>query len=270
MAVDRIDNAFANAVSQNRAALVLYIMAGDPNIEETAQILDGLVEGGADVIELGFAFSDPMADGPSIQAAAIRALENKITLRKTLDIVAAFRAKHKDTALVLMGYLNPIETMGYETFAKASFDAGVDGFIIVDAPAEEDGELRTALAKYDLALIRLATPTTDEKRLPAVIKNTTGFVYYVSVAGVTGGKAIDASAIKDKVANVRAAANLPVAIGFGIRTEEAAKETAQIADGIVIGAALVDTLHRAAQNGENCKSVAKEFAAKMRAAAKKD
>lgn len=270
MSVARIDRAFAEAAAQNRATLVLYVMAGDPNIEETSRILDGLVEGGADIIELGFAFSDPMADGPSIQAAAIRALENKITLRKTLDIVADFRAKHKDTALVLMGYLNPVESFGFAEFAKASADAGVDGFIIVDAPAEEDGELRIALAKYDLALIRLATPTTDEKRLPAVIANTTGFVYYVSVAGVTGGKAIDTNAIKDKVALVKKAANLPVAIGFGIRNEEAAHQTAQIADGIVIGAALVDTLHSAFQNGEDCKTIAREFAAKMKAAAYKD
>lgn len=270
MSVARINSAFENAAAQKRAALVLYVMAGDPSVEETARILDGLVEGGADIIELGFAFSDPMADGPSIQAAAIRALSNKITLRKTLEIVVAFRAKHKKTALVLMGYLNPIESFGLSEFAKAAADAGVDGMIIVDAPAEEDAELRAELANYDLALIRLATPTTDAKRLPAVIANTTGFVYYVSVAGVTGGKAIDTAAIKDKVALVKKAANLPVAIGFGIRNEEAAHQTAQIADGIVIGAALVDTLHEAAQNGEDCQTVAKDFAAKMKAAAYKD
>ena len=270
MTVSRITSAFTTAAAQNRAALVLYVMAGDPNLKQSAQILDGLVDGGVDIIELGFPFSDPMAEGPSIQKASLRALDNKTTLKATLQLAKEFRTKYPQTALIMMGYLNPIESMGYANFAKEAAQSGVDGVIIVDAPAEEDGELRAALDAHDLAVIRLATPTTDAKRLPAVIANTKGFVYYVSVAGVTGGKAIDANAIKDKVAAVRAAANLPVAIGFGIRTEQAAHETAQIADGIVIGAALVDTLADAFQNGENCNEVAKTFAKKMRTAATKD
>lgn len=270
MTVARITNAFTTAAAQNRAALVLYVMAGDPNLEQSAKILDGLVAGGVDIIELGFPFSDPMAEGPSIQKASLRALENRVTLKVTLQLAKDFREKHPQTALIMMGYLNPIETMGYVNFAAAAAQSGIDGVIIVDAPAEEDGELRAALGAHDLAVIRLATPTTDAKRLPAVIANTQGFVYYVSVAGVTGGKAIDTSAIKDKVAAVKLASNLPVAIGFGIRTEEAAHQTAQIADGIVIGAALVDTLHLGFQNGEDSQTIASEFAAKMRAAAQKD
>lgn len=269
MPVSRITERFAQAKIENRAALVLYVMAGDPDIDGTMEILDGLVEGGADIIELGFPFSDPMADGPSIQKAAIRSLENGTSLKKVLAIVEAFRAKHKDTGLVLMGYLNPIETFGYDKFALEADEKGVDGMIVVDVPPEEDFELRTALKANNIALIRLATPTTDAARLPKLIENTEGFVYYVSVAGVTGVKAIDTSAIEEKVAMVQKAFGLPVAIGFGIRTAEAANATAKIADGIVIGAALVDTIHEAKQNGENIKLVARDYAAKMRAAAVK-
>lgn len=269
MSVSRITQAFENAKAQNRAALVLYVMAGDPSNEKTAKVLDGLVAGGVDVIELGFPFSDPMADGVSIQKAAIRSLANKTTLHKVLDMVADFRTRHKDTALILMGYLNPIETFGYDKFGKAAANAGVDGMIVVDAPPEEDMELRSALKPHEIALIRLATPTTDAKRLPKVIEGVEGFVYYVSVSGVTGTKAINTDSIKDNVAMVQKASNLPVAIGFGIRTEEAAKATAQIGDGIVIGAALVDTIYDADQNGKDCGAVAQEFAALMRAAAHK-
>ena len=270
MPVSRISNAFEKAKNENRAALVLYTMAGDPTPEISEQVIDALAKNGADVLELGFAFSDPMADGPSIQKAAIRALDNKMTLAKTLEIAKNFRAKNSETALVMMGYLNPIESMGYDKFAKSASDAGVDGMIVVDAPPEEDLELRSALNAHDIALIRLATPTSDEKRLPKVIEGVKGFVYYVSVAGVTGGKAIDTNAIKDKVAKVRAAARLPVAIGFGIRSEQAAYDTAQLADGIVIGAALVDTVYDAFQNKQDCAKIAAEYAAKMRAAAIKE
>jgi tryptophan synthase alpha chain len=265
--VSRIANAFAKAKNENRAALVLYTMAGDPNPQISAKVLEELANGGADILELGFAFSDPMADGPSIQKAAIRALANQMTLKKTLAMAKAFRAKNQETALVLMGYLNPIESMGYDEFSNAASECGIDGMIIVDAPPEEDFELRTALNKNDIALIRLATPTTDEARLPKVIEGVNGFIYYVSVAGVTGVKAIDTDAIKEKVAKVRNAANLPVAIGFGIRTPQAAHDTAQLADGIVIGAALVDTIFEAYEKNEDCGLVALEYAKTMRAAA---
>ncbi|KAF0112648.1 MAG: tryptophan synthase alpha chain [Hyphomonadaceae bacterium] len=270
MTVARISSAFANAASQSRAALVLYVMAGDPTLEKCEEVLDALVEGGADIIELGFPFSDPMAEGPSIQLASQRALANGVTLKKTLAIAQNFRAKHSQTGLILMGYLNPIESMGYEVFAKNAANAGVDGVIVVDAPPEEDGELRECLKANDIAIIRLAAPTTDAARLPKVIEGVEGFVYYVSVAGVTGVKAIDVAAIKEKVAIVKAAANLPVAIGFGIRTAEAAHKTSQIADGIVIGAAVVDSVFAAHQNGQNCAQVAREFAMQMRAATQKD
>lgn len=270
MPVSRISQAFANAKNENRAALVLYTMAGDPNRETSEKVIEALAQGGADILELGFAFSDPMADGPSIQKAAIRALDNGMTLAKTLEIAKNFRAKNSKTALVLMGYLNPIETFGYEKFATAAALCGVDGMIVVDAPPEEDFELRTVLKANDIALIRLATPTTDEKRLPQVIEGVEGFIYYVSVSGVTGVKAIDTAAIKDKVAQVQKAAKLPVAIGFGIRTPAAAHETAQLADGIVIGAALVDTVYDAFQKGEDCAKIAGEYAASMKAAAVKN
>ncbi len=266
MPINRISNAFETAKSENRAALVLYTMAGDPTPEKSGEILSALADGGADIIEFGFPFSDPMADGISIQKAAIRALKNKMNLRKTLEIIQGFRAENQKTPIVLMGYLNPIETMGYKEFAENCAASGVDGIIIVDAPPEEDFDLRTNLAANDIALIRLVTPTTDDKRLPKVISDISGFVYYVSVAGVTGTKAIDTAAIADKVANVRAKAGLPVAIGFGIRTPEAAHDAAQLADGIVIGAALVDIIIDAHENGHDAAIAARDFATKMRAA----
>lgn len=270
MTTSRITNAFANAANENRACLVLYVMAGDPTTEKCEEVLDALVEGGADIIELGFPFSDPMAEGPSIQLASQRALAGGMTLKKTLAIAKNFRAKHPHTGLILMGYLNPVESMGYEQFASNAANAGVDGVIIVDAPPEEDGKLRACLKANDMAVIRLATPTTDAARLPKVIEGVEGFVYYVSVAGVTGVKAIDVAAIKGKVATVKAAAKLPVAIGFGIRSAVAAHETSQIADGIVIGAAVVDTVFAAHQNGQNCANAAREFANQMRGATAKE
>ena len=270
MPISRISKVFENAKAENRAALVLYTMAGDPTPELSANILEAVAEGGADIIEIGFPFSDPMADGISIQKAAIRALENKMTLKKTFDLVKNFRAKNQNTAIVLMGYLNPIESMGYTKFAQNCADCGVDGVIAVDAPPEEDMELRTGLKANDVALIRLATPTTDAHRLTKVVEDISGFVYYVSVAGVTGTKAIDTDAIKDKVGLVKDAAKLPVAIGFGIRTEEAAHNTAQLADGIVIGAALVDTIFNAYKDGNDCVEIAKDFATRMKNAAVKN
>jgi tryptophan synthase alpha chain len=245
-------------------------MAGDPTLQKCEEVLDALVEGGADIIELGFPFSDPMAEGPSIQLASQRALANGMTLEKTLGLANNFRNKHPETGLILMGYLNPVESMGYQVFSRKAAESGVDGVIIVDAPPEEDGDLRACLNAEGLAIIRLATPTTDAERLPKVLEGADGFVYYVSVAGVTGVKAIDTSAIEQSVANVRSATSLPVAIGFGIRTSQAAHETAQIADGIVIGAAVVDTVFAAHQNSKNCGQAAREFAIQMRGATQKE
>ncbi len=248
MTTSRLTAAFAKAKSEGRAALVAYIMAGDPDLETCATILDALPASGVDVIELGFPFTDPMADGPSIQRAAIRALANKVTLAKTLALAKGFRAKHPETGLIIMGYLNPIETMGYEAFAALANQSGVDGAIIVDAPAEEDGDLRDAMRAQDLSLIRLFTPTTDAARMPAVAHGVSGFAYYVSVAGITGDKTTQTTNLESAVSAVRAATGLPVAVGFGIKTPEMAAEVARVADGVVVGTALVDEIAKAAQS----------------------
>ncbi|CAN1507958.1 TrpA Tryptophan synthase alpha chain [Caulobacteraceae bacterium] len=259
MPVGRLSNAFARAKAENRAALVAYVMAGDPSLEVCAAILDALPKAGVDVIELGFPFTDPMADGPSIQRAGIRALKNGTTLRKTMALVAQFRQKHPETPLIVMGYLNPVETMGYGAFARHAAEVGIDGAIIVDAPPEEDSDLRAAMQASDLALIRLATPTTDAKRLPAVVAGVSGFVYYVSVAGITGDKAIETADIAEAVAAVRQASGLPVAVGFGIKTPEAAARTAKIADGVVVGSALVDVIASAHETGSDAAQAAAAF-----------
>jgi tryptophan synthase alpha chain len=268
MTTSRLTAAFARAKSEGRAALVAYIMAGDPDLEICAAILDVLPASGVDVIELGFPFTDPMADGPSIQRAGIRALANEITLTKTLALAEGFRAKHPDTPLIVMGYLNPIETMGHDAFAARATASGVDGAIIVDAPPEEDGELRTAMEKADLALIRLFTPTTNAARMPRVAEGVSGFAYYVSVAGITGDKSIETASLAGAVAAVRAATKLPVAVGFGIKTPAMAAEVAQIADGVVVGSALVDEIAKAAQSGGDPVKAAAAFCASLAAAIK--
>ncbi|MCA3729076.1 MAG: tryptophan synthase subunit alpha, partial [Phenylobacterium sp.] len=219
---------------------VTYVMAGDPDPETALEILKGLPTAGADLIEVGFPFSDPMAEGPPIQRAAQRALARGMTLQKTLDLVAAFRRTDTETPVILMGYANPLETPGYTAFARDAAAAGVDGLIVVDIPPEEADPLADALDAEDLSLIRLATPTTDDRRLPVVVRRTSGFVYYVSVAGVTGVKEADAGAVAPNVERVRAASGLPVAVGFGVRTEERAAEVARISDAVVVGSALVD------------------------------
>jgi tryptophan synthase alpha chain len=259
MTTSRLTAAFANAKSQGRCALIAYVMAGDPDIETCAAILDALPAAGVDVIELGFPFTDPMADGPSIQRAGIRALANKVTLTKTLALAKAFRAKHPDTALIVMGYLNPIETMGHEAFAARAVESGVDGAIIVDAPAEEDGELRAAMSQADLSLIRLFTPTTDAARMPKVAEGVSGFAYYVSVAGITGDKTTQTTNLERAVHAVRAATGLPVAVGFGIKTPAMAAQVAKIADGVVVGTALVDEISKAAQSSGDPAAAAAAF-----------
>lgn len=266
MSVARLSAAFARAKEQGRAALVAYVMAGDPDFDICTSILDALPASGVDVIELGFPFTDPMADGPSIQRAGIRALAGGTTLVKTLALAAGFRAKHPDTALIIMGYLNPIETMGYEAFSRRAADSGVDGAIIVDAPAEEDGELRGAMEVHNLALIRLFTPTTDAARMPRVAENVSGFAYYVSVAGITGDKETKTSNLEDAVGAVRAATGLPVAVGFGIKTPAMAAQVAKVADGVVVGTALVDEIAKATQSGGDPAKAAAAFCASLSAA----
>jgi tryptophan synthase alpha chain len=236
----RIDARFAALKAQNRAAFIAYVMAGDPDLEQSFEILSGLPAAGADLIELGFPFSDPMAEGVPIQRASQRALASKTTLHKTLDLVRRFRRDDTTTPLILMGYLNPVLTYGFEAFAHDAAEAGVDGVIIVDCPPEEADPLVDALDAASVSLIRLATPTTDDARMKVVVKRTSGFVYYVSVAGVTGAKSADADVVAPAVARVRAASGLPVAVGFGIKTPQGAAAIARVADAAVVGSALVD------------------------------
>ncbi|MFZ4066323.1 MAG: tryptophan synthase subunit alpha [Phenylobacterium sp.] len=247
----RIDARFARLRQEGRAGFIPYVMAGDPDPETALAILKGLPAAGADLIEVGFPFSDPLAEGPPIQRAAQRALARGMTLQKTLDLVAAFRLSDSETPVILMGYANPLETPGYVAFARDAAAAGVDGLIVVDIPPEEADPLADALDAQDLSLIRLATPTTDDRRLPVVVRRTSGFVYYVSVAGVTGVKEADAGAVAPNVARVRAASGLPVAVGFGVRTEARAAEVARVADAVVVGSALVDEVAAALAANED-------------------
>jgi tryptophan synthase alpha chain len=238
----RIDARFAQLAHEGRAAFVTYVMAGDPDPKTSLDIIKALPKAGADVIELGIPFTDPMADGPSIQAAGLRALKAGMTLKKTLELVRGFRQDDNATPLVLMGYYNPIYIYGVDKFLADARTAGVDGLIIVDLPPEEDTELCVPALKAGLNFIRLATPTTDDRRLPAVLANTSGFVYYVSITGITGSAAADSKAVGDAVARIKRHTDLPVCVGFGIRTPEAARAIAERANGSVVGTALVDAL----------------------------
>jgi len=246
----RIDARFAKLKAEGRAGFVPYVMTGDPSRDEALQILKGLPAAGADLIELGLAFSDPMAEGPPIQRAALRGLKAGMTLRGTLDLVADFRKGDQDTPLILMGYLNPVESYGYEVFARDAAEAGVDGIIVVDCPPEEAAPLLAALKAADLSLIRLATPTSDDERLKVIAEGTSGFVYYVSVAGVTGVKEAVAADVAPAVERVRRAANLPVAVGFGVKTPERAAEIARVADAVVAGSVFVDEVAAALEANE--------------------
>jgi len=239
----RIDQTFSDLKAQNKAAFVAYIMGGDPDRETSQKLLDALPENGVDIIELGIPFTDPMADGPVIEDAGIRARKSGTTLKTVLEMATEFRRKNTTTPIIVMGYCNPIHHMGYTAFSKAAKAAGVDGAIIVDLPPEEDGELRAAFETHDLALIRLATPTTNAERLPKVVEGTKGFVYYVSMTGVTGANNAKAASITEQVARVKEAAHLPVVVGFGVKTPERAREVAKDADGVVVGTAIVKTLH---------------------------
>jgi tryptophan synthase alpha chain len=238
----RIDTLFAKLKREDRSAFVTFLMAGDPDPETSLAIIKALPKAGADIIEIGMPFTDPMADGPSIQAAGLRALNAGMTLKKTLELVHGFRKDDDATPLVLMGYYNPIYIYGVDRFLVDAKSAGVDGLIIVDLPPEEDTELCVPALKAGLNFIRLATPTTDDKRLPAVLANTSGFVYYVSITGITGAAAADSTAVGEAVARIKRHTNLPVCVGFGIRTPQAARAIAEHADGAVVGTALVDAL----------------------------
>ncbi|MFB2533557.1 tryptophan synthase subunit alpha [Paracoccus sp. p4-l81] len=241
----RIDRRFAELAEQGRKAFVSYIMAGDPDHDTALAVMRGLPGAGVDVIELGMPFTDPMADGPVIEAAAHRSLAAGGSVSRTLDMVRAFREGDDVTPIVLMGYYNPIYARGTDRFLAEAARAGVDGLIVVDLPPEEDAELCLPARAAGLNFIRLATPTTDDARLPAVVANTSGFVYYVSVTGITGGAAADPSHIAPEVARIRAAAGLPVVVGFGIATPEAAEAVARVADGCVVGSAIVKKIAEA-------------------------
>jgi tryptophan synthase alpha chain len=238
----RLDQRFAAIKRDGRSALVAYVMASDPDVETCFEILRGLPDAGADIIELGFPFSDPMADGPSIQKAALRALKAGGSLKQSLDLARRFRATNADTPLILMGYANPIESMGYDAFAEAMHTSGADGAIIVDLPPEEDAPLRAAFDARGLSIIRLATPTTDSSRLTKVLEGASGFLYYVSVAGVTGANQAASASIRDAVERLKRATDLPIAVGFGVREPEAARAIAKTADAVVVGSAIVDEI----------------------------
>src|SRR5260370_5212112 len=238
----RIDTRFAELKKGGRAAFVTFLMAGDPDPATSLEIIKALPKAGADVIEIGMPFTDPMADGPGIQAAGLRALKAGMTLKKTLAMVRAFRQDDATTPLVLMGYYNPIYIYGVDRFLLDAKAAGVDGLIIVDLPPEEDVELCLPAMQAGLNFIRLATPTTDDKRLPAVLANTSGFVYYFSISCITGSSGADSAVVGEAVARIKRHTKLPVCVGFGIRTPEAARAIAENANGAVVGTALVDAL----------------------------
>jgi tryptophan synthase alpha chain len=234
-----MEKRFADLRAENRPALITYFMGGDPDFETSLGIMKALPEAGSDVIELGMPFSDPMADGPAIQLAGQRALKNGQSLKTTIDLAREFRKVDNDTPIVLMGYYNPIYIYGVEKFIEDALASGIDGLIIVDLPPEMDDELCIPALQKDLNFIRLATPTTDEKRLPTVLNNTSGFVYYVSMNGITGSALPDPSLISGAVGRIKAHTNLPVCVGFGVKTAEHAKAIGAVADGVVVGTAIV-------------------------------
>ena len=262
----RIADAFARARSEGRAALIAFVTGGDPSPAGTAAILDALVEGGADLIELGMPFTDPMADGPAIQRANLRALAAGTTTADLFGIAGAFRARHPEVPLVLMGYANPMLRRGPDWFAAEAAKAGVDGVICVDIPPEQDGVLGPALRAAGIDPIRLATPTTDAKRLPAVLDGASGFLYYVSVAGITGMQQAGQASIEAAVARFKAATDLPVAVGFGVRGPDQAEAIGRVADGVVVGSAIVDLV---GQHGADAAGPVRDFISTLSAAVRK-
>jgi len=246
---ERMDRRFAALAEENRPALVTYFMGGDPDYDTSLAVMRAMPAAGADIIELGMPFSDPMADGPAIQAAGLRALRGGQTLKKTLGLLRAFRQEDRDTPVVMMGYYNPIYVYGVDRFLADAGTAGVDGLIVVDLPPEEDDELCVPALKAGLNFIRLATPTTDDERLPAVLTNTSGFVYYVSITGITGAAAPDPGKVTAAVKRIKRHTDLPVAVGFGVKTAEDARAIAEGADAVVVGSALVDVLRKSLGKG---------------------
>ncbi len=264
----RIERRFQELADARRAALVTYIMAGDPDARTSTAILAALPAAGADVVELGMPFTDPMADGPAIQAAGLRALKGGQTLRATLRMVETFRAENDDTPIVLMGYFNPIYVYGVEAFLRDARFAGVDGLIVVDCPPEEDDELCLPALSAGLSFIRLATPTTDEARLPAVLSNTSGFLYYVSIAGITGAAAPDPARVADAVRRLKRRTSLPVAVGFGVKDPAGAAAIAGFADGVAVGTALVEAVRHSLNEGVASASTVPAVAALVQRLAK--
>ena len=246
----RLDRCFTKLAVERRPALVTYIMAGDPEAQTSQKMLESLPGAGTDVIELGMPFTDPMADGPAIQAAGLRALQGGQTLRKTLAMVADLRKTDAETPVVLMGYFNPIYVYGVESFLSDAKIAGVDGLIVVDCPPEEDDEIGAPARKVGLAFIRLATPTTDDARLPAVLMNSSGFLYYVSIAGITGSAAPDPSKVREAVARIKRQTALPVAVGFGVKDASSAAAIGALADGVAVGTALVEAVRKSLNEGK--------------------
>ncbi|MCB1519422.1 MAG: tryptophan synthase subunit alpha [Hyphomicrobiaceae bacterium] len=240
----RIDRRFAALKAEGRAGLVTFVTAGDPDIDTARKILAGLPAAGADIIELGMPFSDPMADGPAIQASSLRALKAGQKMGRTLEMVAEFRKSDDQTPIVLMGYYNPIYVYGSDRFVADAVTAGVDGLIVVDVPPEADDELCLPAVAAGLNFIRLATPTTDAKRLPKVLNNTSGFVYYVSITGITGAAAPDVNSVHRQIARIKESTALPVAVGFGVRSPEQARALAEVADAVVVGSAIVTEIEK--------------------------
>ncbi|ARU57313.1 tryptophan synthase subunit alpha [Oleiphilus messinensis] len=264
--MSRIAQTFETLKEQNKKALIPYITAGDPNPGLTLSLMQTLVDAGADVIELGVPFSDPMADGPVIQLACERALEHNTSLRDVLGIVKAFRETDQTTPVVLMGYLNPIEVMGYEQFVSAAKEAGVDGVLTVDLPPEEAETFCLQLKNADLDAIFLLAPTTDNDRISSICHYSTGYVYYVSVKGVTGSGALDVAGVEEKLAEIKAKTDLPVGVGFGIKDAKSAAAVAQVADGIIVGSALVNRIAEFADRPDELKAALHQILSEMRAA----
>lgn len=258
----RIETAFARAKSANRGVLGVFITAGDPDLETSEKLMGSLADAGVDFIELGMPFSDPMADGPAIQAASLRALKTGMSLKKTLAMAKRFREKNTDIPVILMGYYNPIYIYGNDSFLKDAVDAGIDGLILVDLPPEEDDELCIPAKQAGLSFIRLVTPTTDDKRLPTVLAEASGFVYYVSVTGITGTKSAGANSIETAYKWISSNTDLPIVTGFGIKTPEQAAEAANLSDGAVVGSAVVDIIaNNLSQDGSGNDDIVRKVAA---------
>lgn len=265
MSQNRIEKLFAKTKAENRAALVTYMMGYDPDYETSLEILKGLPKAGADIIELGMPFSDPMADGPTIQLAANRAFKAGATTKKIVSMVKEFRKDNQGTPIILMGYYNPIYHYGIESFVNDAIDAGVDGVIIVDLTPEEESEFTDVASPAGLSLIKLTSPTTDSNRAKVVLKNSSGFVYYISVAGITGTKSAQVSDVKSSLDNLRENTDLPIAVGFGIKTPEQAAEIAEIADGVVVGSAFVNQIEQNLGDNKKASEAVLELAEKIRA-----